>query len=74
MNIRGSMCREGSGRKGDPITTDYEGELDIKQLSELNLLWFSCSDGDCDSGNLEIISDLEYKCKKCGNIGKIPYL
>ena len=52
--------------------TDYEGELDIRQINELGLSWWECE--DCSKEDFEIIDDFNYKCKKCGNEFKIPYL
>lgn len=53
------------------IETDYEGELNIKQINELGLTWWACA--ECDQEEFEIIDDENYKCKKCGNINKIPW-
>lgn len=53
------------------IETDYEGELNIKQINELGLTWWACP--ECDQEEFEIIDDENYKCKKCGNINKIPW-
>lgn len=54
------------------IKTKYEGELDIVQINELGLTWWSCS--KCDSEKFEIIDTFTYKCKKCGNTENIPYI
>lgn len=52
--------------------TDYEGELNIYQINELGLAWWWCP--ECNNEDFEIIDTYIYKCKKCGNIGEIPYL
>ena len=52
--------------------TDYEGELNISQINELGLSWWACE--KCDKEEFEIIDAQNYKCKKCGHIGKIPYI
>lgn len=52
--------------------TEYEGELDIKQINELGIAWWSCE--NCDKEDFEILNASEYKCKNCGEIYKIPYV
>lgn len=52
--------------------TDYEGELNISQINELGLAWWSCN--HCDKEDFEIINAKKYKCKNCGNIAEIPYV
>ena len=52
--------------------TSYEGELDIKQINDLGLAWWSCE--ECDGEDFEIINGETYKCKKCGKIFDIPYV
>lgn len=51
--------------------TDYEGELDISQINELKLTWWSCP--NCDKEDFEIIDNWTYKCKTCNQEFKIPY-
>lgn len=52
--------------------TEYEGELDIFQINELGLTWWSCP--ECDKEDFEILTDKEnYKCKNCEKIFEIPY-
>lgn len=52
--------------------TDYDGELNIKQINDLGLTWWSCE--NCDKENFEIINDDTYKCKNCNKIFEIPYI
>lgn len=52
--------------------TDYEGELNIEQINELGLAWWSCP--ECDKEEFEIISEYEYQCKNCKGIFGIPYV
>lgn len=52
--------------------TEFKGELNIFQINELGLAWWSCS--KCDKEEFEILSKEKYKCKSCGNIDKIPYV
>lgn len=52
--------------------TDYEGELNISQINELGLTWWSCP--DCDKEDFEIIDAEMYKCKTCNQEFKIPYM
>ena len=52
--------------------TDYEGELNIYQIDELGLSWWWCP--ECNNEDFEILDNYTYKCKKCGNIEKIPYI
>ena len=52
--------------------TDYEGELNIKQINELDLAWWSCP--ECDGEHFEIIDKEYYKCLKCGKTIEIPYI
>lgn len=52
--------------------TDYEGELNIYQINELGLSWWWCP--ECNNEDFEILDNYTYKCKKCGNIEKIPYI
>ena len=52
--------------------TEYEGELDISQINELGLAWWSCD--NCDKEDFEIIDDETYKCKNCNEEFKIPYV
>lgn len=54
------------------IETDYEGELDIYQINELGLTWWSCP--ECDKEEFEILDRDKYKCKNCGKEFKIPYV
>lgn len=54
------------------VETNYEGELNIKQINELGLTWWSCP--KCDKEDFEILDDYTYKCKNCGNEFKIPYV
>lgn len=51
--------------------TNYEGELNIKQINELGLAWWICP--NCESEDFEILNKEKYKCKKCGYIDEIPY-
>ena len=51
--------------------TDYEGELDISQINELKLTWWSCP--NCDKEDFEIIDAEIYRCKSCNQEFKIPY-
>lgn len=51
--------------------TDYYGELDIKQINELKLSWWSCT--NCDNEEFEIVDNEHYKCKNCNYEGEIPY-
>ena len=51
--------------------TDYEGELDIFQINELGLAWWSCP--NCDKEDFEIIDREKYKCKSFNRVFKIPY-
>lgn len=53
------------------VLTEIEGIISIKQLAELNLLWFECY--NCDSSNIEIINDFKYKCRECNLEFNIPY-
>lgn len=52
--------------------TNYEGELDIYQINELGLSWWSCT--NCDNDEFETIDNKHYKCKKCNYEGEIPYV
>ena len=52
--------------------TEYDGELDIAQINELGLTWWSCP--KCDNEEFTIISDYEYQCKNCKHIEAIPYI
>lgn len=52
--------------------TDYEGELDISQINELGLAWWSCP--NCDKENFEIIDSKTYKCNTCNQSFEIPYI
>lgn len=54
------------------IKTKYQGELNIEQINELSLTWWCCP--NCDSEEFEILDTYNYKCNKCGNVAKIPYL
>lgn len=51
--------------------TDYYGELDINQINELKLSWWSCA--NCDNEEFEIVDNEHYKCKNCNYEGEIPY-
>lgn len=51
--------------------TDYEGELNIKQINELGLTWWGCP--NCDEEDFEIIDEFNYRCKKCNQEYEIPY-
>lgn len=64
------------GRIIKGVTTEYEGELSLVQISELDLLWFGC--GNCEkdkniSITKESVKDLKYVCNDCGYVGDIPY-
>lgn len=52
--------------------TEYEGELDISQINELGLAWWSCP--NCDKEDFKIIDSETYKCKNCNEEFKIPYM
>ena len=52
--------------------TEYEGELDISQINELGLAWWSCD--NCDKEDFEIIDGETYRCKNCSEEFKIPYV
>lgn len=52
------------------VKTNYEGELNVKQLNELGLQWWECP--NCNEMSFEIIDDYTFKCKNCGYIGEIP--
>ena len=52
------------------IKTNYEGELNTKQINELGLSWWDCP--NCDGESFEILDDYTFKCKNCGYIGEIP--
>lgn len=52
--------------------TDYDGELDIKQINELGLAWWDCP--NCNKEDFEIIDSDFYKCKNCGGKFSIPYI
>lgn len=52
--------------------TNYSGILDIYQINELGLSWWSCP--KCDNEKFEILDAETYKCKKCGKINSIPYI
>ena len=54
------------------VETDYEGELDIFQINELGLTWWSCP--ECDKEEFEILDSNTYKCKNCGKEFEIPYV
>ncbi len=54
------------------IETDYEGELDIFQINELGLTWWTCP--NCDKEDFEILDTFHCKCKNCGEEFKIPYV
>lgn len=51
--------------------TDYEGELDVKQINDVGLAWWCCE--ECEGEEFEIINGGTYKCKTCGKIFDIPY-
>ncbi|WP_427340906.1 hypothetical protein [Caloranaerobacter sp. DY30410] len=71
VDIRGHLVRD--SRTNKPITTEYEGELNIFQLQELGLLWFECY--ACGSDNIEILKGADqFKCLECGSIEDIPYV
>ena len=44
----------------------------IYQINELGLSWWWCP--ECNNEDFEILDNYTYKCKKCGNIEKIPYI
>lgn len=52
--------------------TEYDGELNIKQINELGLTWWACP--ECDTEDFEIIDTYTYKCKNCKNEFEIPYV
>lgn len=52
------------------VKTNYEGELNVKQLNELGLQWWECP--NCTGMSFEILDDYNFKCKNCGYIGEIP--
>lgn len=52
--------------------TEYEGELNIFQINELGLAWWSCP--ECDKEDFGIINEYEYQCKNCKGIFGIPYV
>lgn len=74
IDIAGHMCRKDRGNTGEPILTEHFGVLDIEQLAELKLLWFWCTDMDCESDDIEILDSNDCKCRKCGNTFEIPYI
>lgn len=51
---------------------EYEGELDILQINELGLAWWSCP--NCDKEDFEIINNKTYRCKTCNKEFEIPYI
>jgi hypothetical protein len=67
IELNGHMER----KEGKPIFTEYEGELNIKQINELGLAWWDCD--ECGAGNFSIINEFEYKCNECGYSSKVPY-
>lgn len=52
--------------------TDYDGELNIKQINELGITWWDCP--KCGKEEFEIIDTHYYKCKNCEYEGEIPYI
>ena len=51
--------------------TDYEGELDVKQINNVGLAWWCCEECECE--DFEIINGGTYRCKTCGKVAEIPY-
>lgn len=51
--------------------TDYDGELNIYQINELGLAWWSCP--NCDREDFEILDGYHYACKNCNSEYEIPY-
>ena len=52
--------------------TEYEGELDVTQINELGLAWWSCP--NCDKEDFEIVDSKTYRCKNCEKEFDIPYV
>lgn len=52
--------------------TEYEGELDIFQINDLGLAWWSCP--ECNEEKFEILDRDKYRCKNCNKEFEIPYL
>jgi hypothetical protein len=58
---------------GKPIETETTGIISMKEYLEKGLpTWWMC--GECEAEDcFEYENEDEYKCKKCGYIGEIPY-
>ena len=46
--------------------------LDIYEINNLGLSWWSCP--ECDNEDFNIIDDYTYKCNNCKNEFEIPYI
>ena len=55
-----------------PMFTEYEGELNMEQIAELGLIWWTCR--NCGERKFAILNDDECKCLNCSTIQEIPYL
>lgn len=69
INYRASLARV----NGKPVETETYGFIDMKEYMEKGLpTWWLCD--ECESEDcFEYVGEDEYKCKKCGYIGEIPY-
>lgn len=72
IDVRGHICRNRGNNK--PVTTDFEGELTMKEIFQLRLAWWECP--ECGSNDFEVIDKCEecYRCKDCRYEEAIPYV
>jgi len=82
VDIRGHLVKEHyfDGKfheKGRKIITKYEGILNVKELCELDLLWWDCP--ECGGHNF-LFKDKKgdnynkYLCNDCGFRSEVPYI
>ena len=73
IDISGHLCRD---KNKKPITTDFSGELEIQQIVDVGLAWWTCegNEGNCESKQFEMFDNgFKWKCQICGKDGNTPY-
>ena len=73
IDISGHLCRD---KNKKPITTDFSGELEIQQIVDVGLAWWTCegNEGNCESKQFEMSDGgWKWKCRVCGREGHTLY-